>query len=100
MERYFAEVVSGKVARVIVAKPEFIATLKGTWIECGGNTGRNRAGKGYSYIPEKNNFASPQPYPSWILDNDCIWQPPILRPNDGNEYIWNEEDLTWEIFEE
>ena len=37
MERYFAEVVSGKVAKVIVAKPEFIATLKGTWIECGGN---------------------------------------------------------------
>ena len=33
------------------------------------------------------------PYPSWTLDSNCIWQPPVAKP-DGN-YEWNEENTEW-----
>jgi hypothetical protein len=59
----------------------------------------NFAGVGSIYIPKEDFFILPQPYPSWTLDENYIWQPPVDFPEDmnepGNVYLWNEEELNW-----
>ena len=47
-------------------------------------------------------FWLPQPYPSWIKDEDLNeWVAPISQPEFDPEnpifYIWNEEILNWEL---
>ncbi len=57
------------------------------WIQTSFNSNFRRcfAGKGYRYSPEKDIFIANQPYPSWILDSNDIWQPPVPRPTDGSD---------------
>ena len=57
---------------------------------------KNYAGVGFSWDQSRDAFIPPQPYPSWVLDDDsCLWQPPTPYPDDGNPYVWNEDTLTW-----
>ena len=58
------------------------------------------AGIGYSYDAINDVFIAPQPYPSWSLDENHDWQPPIPYPNDGLIYFWNEDDQDWEAYVE
>ena len=37
---------------------------------------------GGAYDASAKKFIGLQPYPSWTLDKDYIWQPPVARPND------------------
>ena len=37
----------------------------------------------------------PRPYPSWELNAEGLWEAPILYPDDGNEYVWDEENVRW-----
>lgn len=72
-------------------------SLGGTWVRTYYDTeGKNYAGIGFTYHPEKENFSSPQPYPSWTLDDQCIWQPPTPRPIGDKLYMWNEETQSWD----
>lgn len=58
---------------------------------------KNYAGLGYTYDEGRDAFIPPQPYPSWLLDEDtCLWQPPIPYPDNGGMYVWNETDCMWE----
>jgi hypothetical protein len=58
---------------------------------------KNYAGIGYTYDEARDAFIPPQPFPSWILDEDtCWWQAPVPMPDDGGDYIWNEEIQNWE----
>jgi len=58
---------------------------------------KNFAGIGYTYNEILDAFIPPQPFPSWILDEDtCRWYAPVLYPDDGSLYIWNEETLSWD----
>jgi hypothetical protein len=57
------------------------------------NIRKQYAGIGFTYNADANVFVSPQPYPSWTLDNNHDWQPPIPKP-EGRHY-WNEEILDW-----
>lgn len=72
------------------------ATCKETYIN---TVGKNYAGIGYTYDAEKNNFIRPQPYPSWTLDDNDIWQPPTPQPAPPPETYWNEATQTWVIYE-
>ena len=54
------------------------------------------AGIGFTYDPVADVFIAPQPFPSWTLDSNHDWQPPIPYPNDGLMYAWNEDDQDWE----
>ena len=35
-------------------------------------------------------FIPPKPYPSWTLSENWVWEAPIEYPDDGEQYIWNE----------
>ena len=108
---HFAKVCDGKVTQVIVAEKEFFDTFvdssPGTWIQTSYNThgnqhpeGRplrgNYAGIGYTYDSTNDVFYAPQPYPSWILNNNTwLWESPIPYPTDGKVYIWDETITNW-----
>jgi hypothetical protein len=54
----------------------------------------NYAGIGYSYDETRDAFIPPQPYASWVLDEDtCLWVAPIPMP-DG-DYVWDEDAGAW-----
>jgi len=59
----------------------------------------NFASIGFTFDPTvmpDGAFISPQPYPSWILnDATKLWEAPTPRPDDGNLLQWSEEDLAW-----
>lgn len=57
---------------------------------------KNYAGIGHIYDPVRDAFYAPQPWPSWILDeNTCQWQPPVPFPTDGKNYVWDEATISW-----
>ena len=61
---------------------------------------KNYAGIGYTYDPVRDAFYAPQPFESWTLNEDsCLWEAPVVYPDDGNSYIWNEEIINWELVE-
>lgn len=109
---HFAKVVNGLVTQVIVAEPEFFETFvdtsPGEWIQTSYNTQggvhtqggtplrKNYAGIGFTYDREKDAFIPPQPYPSWILDEEtCLWNAPVAYPDDGKFYKWDEQSQSW-----
>lgn len=53
------------------------------------------AGIGYTYDETADVFISPQPFPSWTLDDQHDWQPPTAYPTEGGPYQWSEPDLDW-----
>ena len=71
--------------------------LGGTWIKTSYNRNirKNFAGIGYLYDSVRDVFLPPNPYLSWILNEQLDWVAPILRPDSGL-WIWNEEELAWE----
>jgi len=104
----FAEIDNnGVVLRVIVVAEKDATTEEtgvafcvnliggGTWVASGEPWQRNMAAVGYIYNADNKTFIPPQPYPSWTLDDNTEWQPPIPMPNDGLEYIWNEDTKLW-----
>jgi hypothetical protein len=108
---HFAKVLDGKVTQVIVAEPEFFETFvdssPGQWIQTSYNTrggqhpeGRplrkNYAGIGFTYDPVRDAFIPPQPFASWVLNEDtCLWDAPIAYPTDGKIYRWDEPTTAW-----
>ena len=79
---------------------DFCKQLYGTdtiWIQTSYNSNirKNYAGLGFSYDSVRDAFISPQPYPSWILNEDtCRWEAPIPHPTEGM-YSWDEASLSW-----
>ena len=93
---------------------EFLAddlSLGGTWIQTSYNTranvhyGSDREPDGgtplhmnyagIGYVWDGTGFAQPQPYPSWSLDENYVWQPPTPYPDDGDLYVWDEDTTSW-----
>ena len=76
----------------------FMNSLGGTWVKTSynGNIRKNYAGIGFSYDEGRDAFIAPQPYASWILDEEtCRWEPPVPYPTDGIVYNWDEETTDW-----
>lgn len=55
----------------------------------------NYAGKGFTYRADIDAFVYPQPYPSWTLNANVAWQPPVAMPTDGGMYSWDEATTAW-----
>lgn len=111
---HFARVQNGIVTEVIVIEQEMIDTgLWGPpneWVQTSYNTHagihrhggqplrKNYAGIGHTYDEELDAFIPPKLFDSWILDETtCLWKAPIECPQDGNMYLWNEQDQIWEL---
>ena len=60
-----------------------------------GKIRKRYAGVGYLYREDLDAFIAPQPFPSWTLDLDADWQPPVPIPTDGKKYRWDEATLSW-----
>lgn len=73
--------------------------LGGTWIQTSynGSIRRRFAGTGMTYDATNDVFLYPQPYPSWTLDTDWVWQPPTPEPEDDNDYVWDEATTSWVV---
>ena len=57
----------------------------------------NYAGIGYTFDPENDVFYAPKPYSKWVLnESSWTWEAPEDMPNDGKEYIWNDNKGEWE----
>jgi hypothetical protein len=62
---------------------------------------KNYAGIGFTYDRERDAFIPPQPYASWVLNEDsCLWESPVPYPTDGELYQWDEESVSWTAVEE
>ena len=58
------------------------------------------AGIGYKYDAERDAFITPQPFPSWLFNEESLsWEAPIPMPEHEDEgfvhYMWNEEIQQW-----
>ena len=86
--------------------------LGGRWVQTSYNTHggvhvnggtplrKNYAGVGFTFDEQRDAFIPPQPFPSWLLDEDsCLWQPPVPYPSDGQAYVWDEGSLAWVVVE-
>jgi hypothetical protein len=119
---HFAKVSNRIVTKVIVAEADFFNNFvddsPGKWIQTSYNTRggvhyqpntnepsedqskalrKNYAGIGYTYDSTRDAFIPPQPFNSWILNEDtCLWDSPVAYPEDGKLYKWNEELVNWE----
>lgn len=118
---HFAEIDENNIVlRVLVIPDEeedrgqdFLANdlqLGGTWLKTSYNTRagvhilggtpyrKNYAGIGFTYDVSRDAFIPPQPFPSWLLNEETAnWYPPVPHPEDDNYYNWNEENLSWDI---
>lgn len=57
---------------------------------------KNFAGIGYTYDHDRDAFIPPQPYASWVLNEDtCLWDAPTPYPSDGKMYTWDEDTTSW-----
>lgn len=119
---HFAEIDQfGKVKRVIVVSNEDTSDASGvekehigaafcerlfggTWKQTSYNANfrKNYAGIGYSFDAGRDAFIPPQPYPSWVInENTCQWQAPVAMPEDAGtgeppkRYQWNEATTSW-----
>jgi hypothetical protein len=77
--------------------------LGGTWVQTSynGNMRKNYASIGDTYDATRDAFISPQPYPSWVLDEDtCRYEAPVAYPTDDKRYEWEEETTSWILLED
>ena len=85
---------------------DFCESLFGhrNWVQTSynGNMRYNYAGQGYTYDEDNDAFYAPQPYASWLLDEDYKWEAPVPYPEDASEdkiYAWDEENQEWKVVE-
>ena len=63
-----------------------------------GNIRKNYAGIGYTFDSGRDAFIAPQPFPSWVLnEQSCQWGAPVPMPTDGKMYSWDEKLKAWNV---
>ena len=119
---HFAKIEDGIVTNVVVVSNDditdengdeqeslgqvFLNNLlgEGTWVQTSYNHNFRKqfAGMGMTYDSDKVKFIDPQPYPSWSLNENDAWEPPIPYPlsaEDGTEnppvHWWDEDEQEW-----
>ena len=108
-------VVSNDVATTEQAGVDFLNKLYGTndvWKQTSYNTRggvhrlsgtpfrKNYAGIGFKYDQTKDAFIPPKSYNSWTLnETTCLWEAPVARPEDDQDYMWNETTRQWDLNE-
>jgi hypothetical protein len=111
---HFAKVENGIVTQVIVAEQDVIDSgiFGHGWVQTSYNTHggvhangntplrKNYAGIGYTYDTNREAFIPPQPYASWVLNEDtCLWDAPVAMPTNGGPFVWNETTKSWDVID-
>jgi len=61
-----------------------------------GSIRKNYAGINHQYDSTRDVFIGVQPYSSWTLnETTCQWEAPVVEPDDGKRYTWNEDTTNW-----
>lgn len=104
MFQYYAYVNNALVENVIVCNSDEdfrsltesfpMGMYTGEWIKVTEDTGRPNSG--WTYLKEHGKFIDKQPYPSWVLNENFVWEPPIQQPE--GRYSWDEEGQKWILF--
>lgn len=107
---HFAQIENGIVTQVIVADQDVIDSgAFGTgWIQTSYNTyggqhqlggtpfRKNFAGLNYTYDAQRDAFIPPQPFLSWVLNEEtCLWQASVAKPAGDAMWAWDEGTLSW-----
>ena len=107
------ETISNDVAPTEQAGVNFLNNLYGTndiWKQTSYNTRggehltggtpfrKNYGGVGFKYDQIRDAFIPPKPFESWTLnETTCLWEAPVVKPDDGQSYDWNETNQTWDL---
>jgi hypothetical protein len=72
-------------------------TIGGIHLSSGTPFRKNFAGVGMIFDEARDAFYVPQPYPSWVLNEDtCEWEAPLPLPTPHPEcYSWEEDTQEW-----
>lgn len=78
----------------------FLRALYGTtdrfrFCKYDGTQRKQYPGVGFTYDEAAQVFVAPRPYPSWTLDANYDWQPPVPHPDDGGSWRWDETTQSW-----
>jgi len=120
---HFAKIENGTVTQVLVITQDEVDTGSwgdpSSWVKTSYNTRggvhyepnshtpspdqskalrKNYAGVGYVYDPVRDAFYTPQPYPSWSLDEQsCLWEAPVPKPapDENGLWQWDEDTQAW-----
>jgi len=96
-EELLLDGVENETKGVLFCKSLFGNDTKWKQTSYNGNIRKNYAGIGYNYDSGRDAFIAPQPFPSWLLNEDtCRWEAPTPMPTDGKMYSWNETTLSWD----
>jgi len=99
------EIVSNDIATTEQAGVDFLNNLYRTrdvWKQTSYNATirKNFAGIDFKYDQARDAFIPPKPYNSWTLnETTCRWEAPVIKPDDGQNYRWNEQDQQWEVID-
>ena len=64
------------------------------------NFRKNYAEINGTYDEDKDAFIPKKPFSSWTLNEEtCRWEAPVVKPDDGQMYNWNEENQQWDLDE-
>lgn len=103
---HFAEIDATNIVQRVIVVPDSEEAngaqwctnlLGGTWVQTSYNARirKNYAGIGYTYDPVRDAFISPQPFPSWVLNEaTCRWEAPVPMPSVGM-WLWDEDAGEW-----
>jgi hypothetical protein len=76
------------------------------WVQTSYNSNfrKNYASLGGVYDKTRNAFIAPQPFFSWLLnDETCTWEAPVPMPvvleGSNDLYLWDENNLRWTLKE-
>jgi hypothetical protein len=97
---WWAKIDNGQVVDLIIVNgeidgAEFTSNLDGLWIQSPDNGVWAIMGGFYDAV--KQEFYAPQPWESWTLDSNNVWQPPTPKPTDGKDYAWYEAEQRWAL---
>jgi len=72
-----------------------VENLGGRWIQTSYNNRirKQYAGIGFTYDEEADVFVASKPFPTWVLDENHDWQPPVPKPE--GDYWWDEDAQEW-----
>ena len=79
----------------------FMKALLGSdtnWVQTSYNARirKNYAGVGFTWDSGRDAFIPPKPFNSWQLnETTCRYDPPTARPDDGGNYVWDEDNTQW-----